>query len=125
MPAPQHLTLDGVNVTLDAYCVRPTFQGSPNVTDVIQCAKREANRVWGGFRPILVVEPALEDGKQAPTRCMMAWLVASEHQDPDDDGTHLIVIWFDDDDPTDPLIMALKHVHEAGGWREHARGWAA
>jgi hypothetical protein len=146
---PSRKTLDGTTVYLDSYYVGDTYagvlEGCPPADWAIARAKNRLEELWGQGRPVLVVQPKRKpvvgsDGQQlktywfsnekqpaeaVPQRCHMAWLnsYTSPKDSPDDDGSHLFVIWFDDQDAQDPLLMALKHVEEAGGWWTNAQGW--
>lgn len=131
MSAPQEKSVDGVNVFLDSYYVHDTYsgcyEGAPSVDDSLKHAKLQLERIWGMHRPILVVQPTVKEGGREPllpNRCMMAWL-NSYTSPPNQDfcGSHLFVIWFDDEDAQSPLLMALKHVNDAGGWWANAKGW--
>jgi len=144
---PQAKSVDGVIVFLDSYYVSDTYagvlEGIPPVDWAIENAKHRLGKLWGEGRPVLVVQPQRKpvvgaDGKQmqtywfstekkpaevVPGRCMMAWLNSFDVQDSNDDGTHVFVIWWDDQDAESPLLMALKHVNDAGGWWANAQGW--
>ena len=138
MPAPQEKSADGVNVFLDSYHIQDTYagclEGLPDVKSSLAHATRRLEHVWGMHRPVLVVQPVLQDGpptydggkklQRLPSRCMMAWL-NSYSSPPGEEwcGSHLFVIWFDEDDAQNPLLVALKHVNEAGGWWANAKGW--
>jgi|SRR5579863_10250223 len=146
---PSGTSVDGVKVGLDSYYVHDTYSGVlmgvPSADMMIDAAKCTAEDIWGKGRPTLVVPPKRTpilkpDGtprvctwpgytgkplESLPDRVMMAWLSCfTPPEGTDFDGSHLFVIWFDDQDATDPVLMALKHVNEAGGWWKNAQGWS-
>ena len=100
-------------IKLDSFYIQDTasglYQGTMTVDMAVATAKRRVKDIWGDNRPILVVRP-----EAIHVRMCMAWLCGPE-KDKNDDGTHLFVIWFQDDDPVDIINAALKHVEIAGG----------
>jgi hypothetical protein len=81
------------------------------VESALREAKSQVEKMWGAGRPTLVVPPR----EKYPGYVMHAWLRGPE-KDPDMHGSHLIVTWFAERIPEDPLKSALARVEQAGGW---------
>ncbi len=135
---PSAKTQDGVNIYLDSYYVHDTYsgvlEGAPAADEMVKAARHQLERMWGTGRPILVEQPQVQvihaktpNGptfERLPQRCMMAWLNSyTAPEGSDGDGSHLFVIWFDDDDARYPLTQALKVVNDNGGWWKNAAAW--
>ncbi len=84
----------------------------------LNAAEERVKKMWGEPRPVLVCPP--QGG--LPKRVCHAWLSGPE-RDPADHGTHLIVTWFCDEIPEDPLKSALHRVAERGGWKALSEGF--
>lgn len=74
-------------------------------------------KMWGRDRPTHFVAP--DPSKPIPRYMVQAWL-SGPAKVPGQDGSHLIVTWFADRIPEDPLYSAVVRVTAAGGWEKLA-----
>jgi len=82
-------------------------------------------RLWGKNRPIHFVVPTDESLKNGYT--LSAWLHGPA-RNTDEDATHLIVVWFARELPSDILgevmrVVAWGHRDQEHGWESLARGF--
>ena len=109
----------------DFHASRP-LQGllmAPEQFDPLKAALDEAlarvERMWGKDRPIHVCAPTPDD---LDGYAMAAWLQGPE-RDPEDHGSHLIVVWFSKQIPEDPLRSALARVDKVSSWDALSKGF--
>jgi len=123
------LKCGGVDVYVDSYYTRGTgstfIGGNFSLDSAIDYARRSLELLWGPNRHSVVVPPKVTAGGRIPQRTLMMWLHSDERpmEHPGDDGSHLFLIWFADDDPIDALQDAVRHLDGMGGWWPHAKGY--
>ncbi len=111
------------NIQLDAfymdYALSGWVMGGPkNVQEwLVGHAQKEVRNMWGPDRPVLVVPP----GALSNPRMCLAWLTGPSVEE--GDASHLVVIWFQNGDPANPLEQAKQHVEAHGGWDKLAKGF--
>lgn len=86
----------------------------------VEMAEQWIAKNWGSPRPTLMCPPPAD--KPLPARVIHVWL-DSEALDPTWMGNHLIVTWFSNDIPEDPLRSAMARVTERGGWAALSEGF--
>lgn len=95
----------------------------PEDADLLDMALKETlgrvERMWGKDRPSHVCAPVPGD---LDGYAMAAWLLGPE-RDPEDHGTHLIVVWFAKQIPENPLGSAMARIHHFGGWDALSKGF--
>lgn len=118
------MSIGTIRIT-DFHASRP-LQGllsmSPHM-DLLKAALDETlarvERMWGKDRPIHVCAPLPGD---LDGFAMAAWLQGPE-RDPEDHGTHLIVVWFAKQISEDPLRSALARVDKVSSWDALSKGF--
>ena len=117
-----YLTLDcGVSVCVTDFHFRSTYgeflEVVPNAKindEIIQSATTCMEPLWGTNRPTYTLPPVLGQSCKypfLPPNQLSAWLVCHKTQ------THLIVVWFQDDFDTLPLLEVIRNAIRGLDWQ--------
>lgn len=124
-----------MKITIDAVHISRTYagvlEGRPSRTEIIGWIKRDVEKMWGGGRPLLFLEPSqplgmlrdkpdLADTEPLlPEWRLCAWL-SGPPKNPDGFGSHLIVAWFEDKLDSFHFPALLLGPED---WNQYAKDW--
>lgn len=95
--------------------------GDGSSKSAVSLAEHWVDTNWGTGRPTLMCAPP----KDRPlSRVISIWLVGPPLEGYEKwCGNHLIITWFVDEIPEDPLKSAMIRVNQHGGWAALSRGF--
>lgn len=94
------------------------YEGLPERPIVIQTIGKTIERMWGSRPTYFHVDE--NSGERLPKWAWVGW-VEGPAIDPNDDGTHLVVVWFSDLGPG--VECELDDVLDDGTWKKHTVGF--
>jgi hypothetical protein len=91
------------------------YEGPPSPKSCIEQARQQAEKLWGKHRPVLVIEPTVKSKMLSKWTHLVSGLGPA--MDDDNDGSHLIVIWWSEMSPDTNRVLASVD------WESHAKDY--
>jgi hypothetical protein len=132
--------MDTKYIRIDAIHIAKTYagvlEGLPSTEETLEHARALAKTLWGPRATMLVppatrttltrdlrrqVSPGEMELQRCPEWTIIAWLNAPS-MDKSNDGSELVVIWFQDEIPYE-IPGELLHDFGCGTWEKHASDW--